>query len=273
MCPNAAPAGLPPRHQSETKVNAIWRSAAATQALRGVCNELALEWSGVDTELMHALLGSDLCCSGGVWPAEATGMACLRPAAGDPPAEMATSDTEEVDVLEEAEEDHAGPHSAASPPANASADHAPDPAADNHDGNGAEGVSGAHTALATAAAAPTNGVAHATDAASPQARSRPQQQSSDSDDDADDDLPLNARLLRETPSDAAAAQGIAGRRRQQGTVGSPDEGLQALGSVDSAAGMADAVISTVTGTSSVAAAAGAFVSCRRVVLWGCAWFG
>ena len=194
----------------------------------------------------------------------------LRPSAGDPPAEMATSDTEEVDVLDEAEDDHAAPQSAASPPASASIDHASDPAADRDDGNSnAEGVSAAHETLATAAAA-TNGVAHAAGAASPRASVRPQQQSSDSD---DDDLPLNARLLRESPSDAAAAQASAGRRRQQGRDGSPDERLEALGSVDSAAGMADAVISTVTGTSSVAAAAGAHVQLRTRVLPGCAWLG
>jgi len=187
----------------------------------------------------------------------------LRPSACDPPAEMAASDTEEGNVLDEAEDNDVAPQSAASPPANATTDHAPAPVAGHHDGNSdsAEGVSAAHIAPASTAAA-SNGVAHAADAASPRARSRPQQQSSDSDDD--DDLPLNARLLRESPSsDAAAAQVIAGRRRQPGREGSPDERLEALGSVDSAAGMADAVISTVTGTSSVAAAAGAPVSCGR----------
>ena len=180
----------------------------------------------------------------------------LRPSGGDTPAEMATSDMEEVNVLDEEEDSHIDPQSAASPPANAVTDHATDPAADRHDGNAdiTEAVSAAHAAPAPATAA--NGVAHAAGAATPQPSSGPQQPSNSDDDD--DDLPLNARLLREPPSDAA------GRGRQLGREGSADEGLEALGSIDSAAGMADAVISTVTGTSSVAAAAGAHLQGRRL---------
>ena len=175
----------------------------------------------------------------------------LRPC-DDPPAEMAASVTEDGAQLDEAEDDDRDSHPESTPQADTTGDPAAELHTETHDGIDAVRASAAPADGPQSVA--TNGVAHAAGAASPPPPSSRPQQPSDSDDD--DDLPLNARLLREPASDAATQIG-GSRGRRDGWEGSSDEGLEPVASIDSAAALADAVISTVTGTSSVAAAAGA----------------
>jgi hypothetical protein len=112
----------------------------------------------------------------------------------------------------------------------------------------------AANAAAPPPAAAANGVAHPSRLAPPLTE-RASQPASDSD---DDDLPLNARLQR-APANAGGLQLSSRGGQRDREEGAEYEGLDAAGSVDSAAAMADAVITAVAGTSSVAAAAGAHV--------------
>ena len=148
------------------------------------------------------------------------------------------------DILKAATADDLPPEA---PPASGSA---PQSDALSHDDTVTDATHLSTVDAAPLAAAIANGAAHAGHAA-PSLLGRPPQPISDSD---DDDLPLNTRLQRAPGSNEGAS--APGRGRRHGLEVSDDEGLDAAGSVDSAAAMADAVITTVAGTSSAAAAAG-----------------
>ena len=182
--------------------------------------------------------------------ANRSGYGAQQPSVGDPSAGMASTAAEEFSVL--ASPGMAGANGLPSDPPSGS-DPAPksDADADSRD-EAVTDVTQPDTADAAAppSAAAANGVAHPASVASP-SMDRPAQPASDSD---DDDLPLNARLLR-APTNNGGPQ-LTSREGQRRGEGAEYITLDAVGSVDSAAAMADAVITAVAGTSSVAAAAG-----------------